>query len=506
VLPRLPRSVRHSAAPSSERSVRVTSAPRWRTTAIASATALLGSTLVAPALATQGQLTWQPTTWTGPTAGPPVPGEGLPPAPVPAQLPPLPPDLPVTIDYEPQTTCEDSPKPGALRLDQIIKSTYGGDQYTWIPRDCGKGGRSEHKEGRAIDWMVDVRDPQQRANAEAFLGWLLGPDAAGRPYGNALQLGIMYIGWHDRFWRGYAMDRGWTELKGCFSKTQEKYDNYCHRNHIHISLTWAGARGEVPGAAPVPVQPAPDQPAPEQPMPEQPAPPEAAEEGFYGIGSELGYESSTLGALQPGEVRTVSLNGVIPQATSALVAVTTREADRKGRLRIGVGTDKTNSAAVKVPKRGARTTMRVVPVSGGAVQIKAPKKSPVQVRVDVLGYTVGAEPTKARGLPPTGLHKGRFQAGEVKVVKARGVGRVPKKKKKVTAVILQVTTKGKGEPGRFAAYAVGGVDRGTTSALIPAEGKHSSLLVADIGDKGLIALAASAKTKANIKIVGYIRR
>jgi len=454
-------------------------------------------------------LTWQPTTWTGPAAGPPVPGEGLPAAPVPAALPPLPADVPITIEYEPQTTCESSPKPGAVRLEQIIKSTYGSNEYTWIPRDCDRGGRSEHKEGRAVDWMVDVRDPQDRANAEAFLAWLLGPDASGRPYGNALQLGIMYIGWHDRFWRGYSRERGWTELKGCFSKTEKKYDNYCHRNHIHISLTWAGARGEIPGTAPV--QPAPVQPAPEpQPAPQEsvppPAPPEAAEEGFYGIGSEVGYESASLGPLQPGEVRTVALNGVAPQASTALVAITTREADRKGRLRIGTGTEKTNSSGVKVPKRGARTVMRVVPVSAGAVQIKAPDKTPVQVRVDVLGYTVGADVKKAKGLPPTGLHKGRFSAGEVKVVKARGVGRVPKKKKKVTAVILRVTTKGRGEAGRFAAYPVGGVDRGTTSAPIPAEGKHSSLLVADIGDKGLVALASSAKTKANVKIVGYVRR
>ena len=491
MLPRLPR---HSAVPARAALVGVVGA------------ALTGSLLLAPANATQGTLTWQPSTWTGPAAGAPVPGEGLPPAAMPAALPPLPIDLPVTIEYEPQTTCEDSPKPGAVRLEQIIKSTYGANQYTWIPRDCGKGGRSEHKEGRAIDWMVDVRDPQQRANAEAFLNWLLGPDANGRPYGHALQLGIMYVGWHDRFWRGYAMDRGWTELKGCFNKPEEKYDNYCHRNHIHISLTWAGARGEVPGAAPAPVQPAPEQPAPEQPAPEQPAPPEAAEEGFYGIGAEMGYESASLGPLQPGEIRTVALNGVSPAASSALVAITTREADRKGRLRIGTGVEKENSAAVKVPKKGARTAMRVVPVSGGAVQIKAPNKSPVQVRVDVLGYTVGAEQKAAVGLPPTGLHKGRFKAGEVKVVKVRGVGRVPKKKKKVTAVILRVTTKGRGEAGRFAAYAVGGADPGSTSAAIPVEGKQSSLIVADIGDDGLVALASSVKTRAIVKIVGYVKR
>jgi hypothetical protein len=462
----------------------------------------LATSLLSPVGATQGQLTWQPSTWTGPVAGAPVPGEGLPPAPMPAPLPPLPVDLAVAIQYEPQTTCESTPKPGALRLEQIIKSTYGSNQYTWIPRDCDRGGRSEHKEGRAVDWMVDVRDPGQRANAEAFLNWLLGPDANGRPYGHALQLGIMYIGWHDRFWRGYAMDRGWTELKGCFGKPEEKNDNYCHRNHIHISLTWAGARGEVPGApaVPIPTEPTPEQP----PVEEPPAPPEAVEEGFYGIGAELGYESAALGPLQPGEVRTVALNGVNPQASSALVAITTREAEARGRLRIGVGTDKTNSAGVKVPKRGARTTMRVVPVSSGAVQIKAPNKTAVQVRVDVLGYSVGAESARAVGLPPTGLHKGRFDAGEVKVVKVRGVGRVPKKKKNVTAVILRVTTKGRGEAGRFAAYAVGGVDRGATSAGIPIEGKSSTLLVAEIGDEGLIALASSTKTRANVKIVGYV--
>ena len=44
----------------------------------------------------------------------------------------------------------------------------------------------------------------------------------------------MYIGWHDRMWRGYNTGSGWTELKGCFSKVDKKYDNYCHRNHIHI--------------------------------------------------------------------------------------------------------------------------------------------------------------------------------------------------------------------------------------------------------------------------------
>jgi len=53
----------------------------------------------------------------------------------------------------------------------------------------------------------------------------------------------MYIGWNDRIWRGYDIKRGWTELKGCFATPSEGMDTTCHRNHIHISLTWDGASG-----------------------------------------------------------------------------------------------------------------------------------------------------------------------------------------------------------------------------------------------------------------------
>ena len=52
----------------------------------------------------------------------------------------------------------------------------------------------------------------------------------------------------------------------------------------------------------------------------------------------------------------------------------------------------------------------------------------------------------------------KFDGIEVKMAKVTGVGDVPKKQKNVAAVILRITTKGKGADGRLAAYAVGGVD------------------------------------------------
>ena len=210
--------------------------------ALVSILALL-ATVLPTGVAQADDGSWQPSTWTGVAAGAPVPAAGLPPAPVPTPPVPYPASVDLAPRYEGQDACDSAPKPGAQRLSDLIKATYGADQTVWIPRNCSVGGQSEHKEGRAVDWMVDVRDSAQRAQAEAFLNWLLGPDAAGVPYGNAMRMGVMYIGWHDRIWRGYDVDKGWTELKGCFSKTSPGMDTTCHRDHIHISLSWDGAAG-----------------------------------------------------------------------------------------------------------------------------------------------------------------------------------------------------------------------------------------------------------------------
>ncbi len=621
---------------------------------------------------------WQSTNWTGVVAGAPEPGVGLPAAPVPAGAPvALPAQYDVNPEYEGQSQCDPVAKPGTQRLSDIIKATYGAEEVVWIPRDCGVGGQSEHKEGRALDWMGSVREAGDRAEAEAFLNWLLGPDQFGVEYGNAIRLGVMYIGWNDRIWRGYDINRGWTELKGCFAKSDKGSDNTCHRNHIHISLTWDGASGRssfwdgtaftapfcvrekssasgapatrvggvvavdqvrvvgtrsgigvkercrlqqdrwngdshrifakvtgvggvpaegvaavlvrvsalgtnaattlrvwAPGAgssvpvvnapmnadasgdaiipvasdgtiaiattagatdvtvdvlgyypngsevenksevvsdtlvtpmtefeptpAPVPVAPA---------APGVPAPAGPPEEGdFIGIGAELGYESISQGAIQPGETRTVTLNGLPVEATSALVTVTTSESTKKGKLRIGQIGEKVNAATVKVRKAKTRTAILVVPVVGGTVQLSASKKPTVQVKVEVLGYRAGVLPLKARGMSASKLTKAKFDGTEVKLAKVTGVGDVPKKQKKVAAVILQITTKGKGADGRFAAYAVGGVDRGSRSATVTAAGKTTSIVVAEVGDNGLVALTSSVPTKAWVKVIGFIRR
>lgn len=435
---------------------------------------------------------------------------------MPAPLAPLASGAAPVVVYEPQNSCDPAPKPGAVRIARIITDTYGAGQRTWIPRGCDVGPTSEHKEGRAVDWMVSVRDRQERAQAEAFLAWLLGPDQSGQPGGHARQLGVMYIGWHDRIWRGYDPARGWQELKGCFAKTDAKYDNYCHRNHIHISLTRWGASGTDVGTAPAPLDPVP--PAPEAPLDDTPltegdGPQESTVTGqpvpdndlFRAIGAELGYRSGSDGALRPRETRTVTLAPIPANATTALVSVTTREAAASSRLRVGLIGRKGNAVALRVPESSSRTSVLSVPVSEGQVQIRA-GKSRMQVRIDVLGYAVDDGVYPAVGSAQTRLVAQRFVPDRISSIRVRGRGAVPAARTKVTAVILRVTATGRGAEGRFAAYPVGGQDLGTASAAVPASGSRTSILVADLGKRGRVAMTSSVRAQVTVDVIGYVRR
>lgn len=159
----------------------------------------------------------------------------------------LPAGLPAEVDplpsYQGQYICDPATKPGTQRVADLIRATYPDSRSIWVPRECNQGGRSEHKEGRALDWMINSKIPEQKAQAESFLQWLLATDENGNEFAMARRLGVMYIGWGDEIWESYT--QRWTELKGCYSTQQSSYDTYCHRDHIHISFSWDGAAGQT---------------------------------------------------------------------------------------------------------------------------------------------------------------------------------------------------------------------------------------------------------------------
>jgi hypothetical protein len=156
----------------------------------------------------------------------------------------LPSGIEATARYVPTNSCDPTAKPGTVKLAKLLKTTYPNTSYG-ISRTCGSVPNSEHLEGRAVDWMNSIRKPTQAAQAKVVLSWLMATDKAGHPRANATRLGVMYVIWNNKIWSAYSADRGWRPYNNCANKTKRSSDTACHRDHMHISLSWEGAMGRT---------------------------------------------------------------------------------------------------------------------------------------------------------------------------------------------------------------------------------------------------------------------
>ncbi|MEJ7636073.1 peptidoglycan-binding domain-containing protein [Aeromicrobium sp.] len=138
--------------------------------------------------------------------------------------------LPSGVDpaspYLPQISCSPIDMPGVVKLQALVLKTYAEGRSGGISRGCTDG-LSEHSEGRAWDWMVDVGDRSEKAAAADFLSWVTRND--GR---NARRLGIMYVIYNKKIWSVYRAGEGWRTSSG-------------HTDHVHVSFSWNGARGNT---------------------------------------------------------------------------------------------------------------------------------------------------------------------------------------------------------------------------------------------------------------------
>jgi hypothetical protein len=132
--------------------------------------------------------------------------------------------------YEPQTDCERDEQPGAQALRELVLEQYPTTRDGGILRACDQGGRSEHKDGRAWDWMVDADDEVEAAKAGELLDWLLATDEQGNEHAMARRLGVMYIIWDRQIWSAARAGEGWRPYRG----------PHPHTDHVHVSLSRAG--------------------------------------------------------------------------------------------------------------------------------------------------------------------------------------------------------------------------------------------------------------------------
>jgi hypothetical protein len=151
-------------------------------------------------------------------------------------VPPTPSNLTKSIEatqpYVGQSTCDPVAKPGVSAFRDLLLRTYTDSGSLGIVRDCGAGGQSEHKEGRAFDWAMKVSNARQKAEVSTLLSWLLKTDQYGNSYAMARRFGIMYMIWNKQIWKAYDAADGWQAYSGPNP----------HTDHVHFSFGWNGAR------------------------------------------------------------------------------------------------------------------------------------------------------------------------------------------------------------------------------------------------------------------------
>jgi hypothetical protein len=140
-------------------------------------------------------------------------------------------DIEAFSPFQGQTACEAISRTGVTAFRALVLAAYPETRNGGIVRTCSIRGASEHKEGRAWDWMVDVDKPLEAAAAEDLIAWLTSPDEHGNQAAMARRLGVMYIIWNAQIWKSYQADRGWQPYRG----------TNAHTDHVHISFSWAGA-------------------------------------------------------------------------------------------------------------------------------------------------------------------------------------------------------------------------------------------------------------------------
>jgi hypothetical protein len=146
-------------------------------------------------------------------------------------------------DYQPQKKCSPKAKPGTRALARFLVKRGGG--YGPTSRSCTSGGTSEHKEGRAFDWTLDARKKRDRKLATEFLDYAFAIDSQGNEHAKARRMGIMYIIWNDHMYSAWDRFEKESYLSSSCKTRKRCSATLRHRNHMHISLSRKGGRGDT---------------------------------------------------------------------------------------------------------------------------------------------------------------------------------------------------------------------------------------------------------------------
>ncbi len=322
-------------------------------------------------------------------------------SPVPAAIV-LPADIEPLPSYQAPVACDPVAKAGPKDLQALLKKTYGTTSFG-ITRGCSGTPTSEHQEGRALDWMLG--GSVSKADADAFLAWLLGTDKQKYSVAMARRMGIMYVVWQDKIFRVYHPDIGWQPYLDCAKRPSKADDTYCHRNHVHFSFTWDGAMARTsywsgtavtvpdcdkPSGDPATVSPA------VKGLEFVPLPDTPVLDTSTGLGTPSGdtcrlAQSGYAGDDRRLDVRVAGVAGIPASAKAVVLQVRAASPNAKGSLRIAPTGAPSWAFDALTPTAGvSEPGLVTVPVGrGGAVTLTL-STGQAYVRVDVLGYLAAA--------------------------------------------------------------------------------------------------------------------
>ena len=148
--------------------------------------------------------------------------------------------------YQPQKKCRDTARPGTRELARWINRRYDGGPARATVRACTSGGVSEHKDGRAIDWTMDATKKKQRREVRRLLTRIFATDKRDNEHARARRMGVMYLIWNDHMYASYDDHFAKEDyLSSSCSSRRKCSKTLRHRDHVHISLSRAGGRGDT---------------------------------------------------------------------------------------------------------------------------------------------------------------------------------------------------------------------------------------------------------------------
>lgn len=426
-----------------------------------------------------------------------------------AAVAPTTPTFPRAIDdyprYEVEDQCDPTTKPGTAEVQRIIRSTWGTALGMNTPRACSSA-NSGHEEGRAIDWMTNSRIPSQKVQGDDLVAWLLAPDSYGNQHAMARRLGISYVIWDSRKFYLFNPGAGWTEYSDCQSvRTGSGDDNICHRNHVHISMSWDGAlqrtswftdQGQWRSTCPAPSA--------------QPAPPAVPARGLGYVpvtparlldtrGAYVYPEGCRVGRDGRIDLRVTGVGGV-PSTGVAAVAVNVTGVSPVGTTWVAAypaGAAFPGTSSVNVPQGRDAAALVVVPVgANGRVSLRN-GPFPTDLVVDVLGY-YPSDGTGSRYSASAAVRLMDADVGQGYTTLATGAPAGS------TGVVANVTLDRPVAPGNAGIVPQAQATGPSTSSVNVTPGATMANRVMTRTAAGSVALWTSTGMRAIVDVVGYL--